>query len=150
MNPISSEMPQATIKGARLLHTMFRVSNLTLSLQFYTHMLGMTLLRKEEYPEGRFSLAFIGYGSENTNTVLELTYNWDRSSYDTGNAWGHIALEVLDVYEAVALLSTQGVTVLREAGPMAHGPADGSKRDVIAFVADPDGYRVELIEARTR
>jgi lactoylglutathione lyase len=133
-----------------LLHTMFRVTDMAQSLAFYTKTLGMTLLRSEEYPEGRFSLAFIGYGDENDQTVLELTHNWDTSSYEFGNGWGHIALAVPDVTAAVAQLRESGVKVVREAGPMTHGPADGSERDVIAFVADPDGYRIELIEARSR
>ena len=140
----------SALTGARLLHTMFRVTDLQRSLQFYTGILGLTLQRREEYPEGRYSLAFIGYGSENTHTVLELTHNWDRQHYALGDGWGHIALAVPDLHAACAQLRATGVGFLREPGPMTHGPADGSERDVIAFITDPDGYRIELIQARDR
>ncbi len=125
----------------RLLHTMLRVGNLQRSLQFYTEVLGMKLLRQEEYPDGKFTLAFVGYGDEDNNTVLELTHNWDTDSYDLGNAYGHIAIAVPDAYAACEKIKQQGGNVVREAGPMIH---DASI--VIAFVEDPDGYKIELIE----
>ena len=124
----------------RMLHTMLRVGNLQKSLQFYTEVLGMQLLRQNDYPEGRFTLAFIGYGPEDTNTVLELTHNWDTSAYELGNAYGHIALGVPDAYAACEKIKALGGKVVREAGPMKHG------KTVIAFVEDPDGYKVELIQ----
>lgn len=124
----------------RMLHTMLRVGNLEKSLQFYTEILGMQLLRKHDYPEGRFTLAFVGYGPEESNTVLELTHNWDTASYDLGTAYGHIALGVADAYAACEKIKSLGGKVVREAGPMKHGTT------VIAFVEDPDGYKVELIQ----
>lgn len=124
----------------RLLHTMLRVGNLDKSLAFYTEVLGMKLLRKEDYPEGKFTLAFVGYGDENANTVLELTQNWDTGSYDLGNGYGHIAVAVDDAAAACEEIRRRGGNVVREAGPMMHGTV------VIAFVEDPDGYKVELIE----
>ena len=124
----------------RLLHTMLRVGDLDKSLAFYTEVLGMNLLRKEDYPEGKFTLAFVGYGDEHSNSVLELTYNWDTASYDLGNAYGHIAVAVDDAGAACELIRQRGGNVVREAGPMMHGTV------VIAFVEDPDGYKVELIE----
>jgi len=122
----------------RMLHTMLRVGNLEQSLKFYTEVLGMKLLRKRDYEEGRFTLAFVGYGDEETNTVLELTHNWDTSSYDLGNAYGHIAIG--DAYKACEEIKARGGKVVREAGPMKGGVT------VIAFVEDPDGYKVELIQ----
>ncbi len=124
----------------RMLHTMLRVANLDASLQFYTEVLGMTLLRKRDYPEGRFTLAFVGYGDEEHHTVLELTHNWDTNQYDLGNAYGHIAIAVDDAYQACAEIKQRGGNVVREAGPMKGGVT------VIAFVEDPDGYKVELIQ----
>ena len=124
----------------RMLHTMLRVGNLERSLQFYTEVLGMTLLRKRDYEEGRFTLAFVGYGDEQNNTVLELTHNWDTASYDLGNAYGHIAIAVDDAYKACAEMKARGGKVVREAGPMKGGTT------VIAFVEDPDGYKIELIQ----
>ncbi len=124
----------------RLLHTMLRVGDLDRSLRFYTEVLGMQLLRRQDYPEGRFTLAFVGYGSEDQNSVLELTHNWDTASYELGNAFGHIALAVPDAAAACAEIRTRGGSVVREAGPMKHGST------VIAFVEDPDGYKIELIE----
>jgi lactoylglutathione lyase len=124
----------------RILHTMLRVSNLDQSIAFYTEILGMQLLRRQDYPEGRFTLAFVGYGSEDQEAVLELTHNWDTASYDLGNAYGHIALAVPDAAAACAAIKARGGKVVREAGPMKHG------KTVIAFVEDPDGYKVELIE----
>lgn len=124
----------------RILHTMLRVGDLDRSLSFYTEILGMRLLRRQDYPEGRFTLAFVGYGDEDANTVLELTHNWDTASYELGNAYGHIALAVPDATAACAEIKARGGKVVREAGPMKHG------NTVIAFVEDPDGYKIELIE----
>ncbi|MDH5257199.1 MAG: lactoylglutathione lyase [Gammaproteobacteria bacterium] len=123
----------------RLLHTMLRVGDLENSIKFYTEILGMTLLRSKEYPEGEFTLAFLGYGPENCNTALELTYNWQQSSYDIGTGFGHLAVEVDDVYAAAASIKQAGGKVIRDAGPMNAGTT------VIAFVEDPDGYQIELI-----
>ena len=123
----------------RLLHTMLRVGNLDRSIKFYTETLGMTLLRRKDYPEGKFTLAFIGYGDEKNNTAIELTHNWDTESYDIGNAFGHIAIEVDDVYEATAKIKSLGGEIIREAGPMNAGTT------IIAFVKDPDGYEIELL-----
>ena len=124
----------------RILHTMIRVSDLEKSLQFYTGILGMKLLRRKEYPSGRFTLAFVGYGEESDNTVLELTHNWDKSKYEPGDGFGHIAIGVEDIYSTCAIISERGGLVVREPGPMKHGST------VIAFVEDPDGYKVELIQ----
>ncbi|MGB5474751.1 MAG: lactoylglutathione lyase [Gammaproteobacteria bacterium] len=123
----------------RLLHTMLRVGNLQRSIDFYTHVLGMRLLRQKEYPDGKFTLAFVGYGDERDNTVLELTYNWDTEAYDLGEGFGHIAIEVDDVYKAVEDLQARGGKVIREAGPMNAGTT------IIAFIEDPDGYQIELL-----
>ena len=119
---------------------MIRVGNLERSLSFYTEVLGMRLLRKQDYPEGRFTLAFVGYNEESEGAVIELTHNWDTSSYEIGNGFGHIALAVEDAYAACALIKSKGGKVTREAGPMKHGTT------VIAFVEDPDGYKIELIQ----
>ena len=124
----------------RLLHTMLRVGDLNRSLAFYQEVLGMKLLRKSDYPEGKFTLAFVGYGDEIDHTVLELTHNWETSSYDLGNAYGHIAIEVEDAYAACDAARAKGGNVVREAGPMKHGTT------VIAFVEDPDGYKIEFIQ----
>ncbi|HUM99358.1 MAG: lactoylglutathione lyase [Halothiobacillus sp. 20-53-49] len=126
----------------RILHTMLRVRDLNASITFYTQVLGMKLLRQKDYPAGEFTLAFVGYGDENDHTVLELTHNWGDHSYEIGTGYGHIALEVPDVYEATAAIKAQGGKILREAGPMNAGTT------VIAFVADPDGYAIELIGAK--
>jgi lactoylglutathione lyase len=123
----------------RLLHTMLRVGNLERSIEFYTSVLGMHLLRQKDYPDGRFTLAFVGYGDEKDNTVIELTYNWDTESYNLGEGYGHIAIEVDDVYQAVDTLRERGGKVIREAGPMNAG------NTIIAFVEDPDGYAIELL-----
>tara|TARA_B100001939_G_scaffold327888_1_gene322656 strand:+ start:16067 stop:16459 length:393 start_codon:yes stop_codon:yes gene_type:complete len=125
----------------RLLHTMIRVMDLDRSLDFYCNKLGMKLLRKKDYPEGKFTLAFVGYGDEKNNTVIELTHNWDREErYDLGNGFGHIALGVKDIYKVCEELDAAGVEVTRKPGPMKHGTT------VIAFIKDPDGYMIELIE----
>ena len=123
----------------RLLHTMLRVGDLERSIEFYTQVLGMQLLRRKDYPDGKFTLAFVGYGAEADNTVIELTHNWDTGRYDLGEGYGHIAIEVDDVYQAVAELSSRGGKVIREAGPMNAGTT------IIAFIEDPDGYPIELI-----
>ncbi|MGB5297852.1 MAG: lactoylglutathione lyase [Thiogranum sp.] len=123
----------------RILHTMLRVGDLDRSIRFYTEVLGMKLLRQKDYPDGRFTLAFIGYGDESANTVIELTFNWDTDSYELGTGYGHIALEVDDVYKATEEISNRGGKVLRDAGPMNAGTT------IISFIEDPDGYPVELI-----
>ena len=124
----------------RLLHTMIRVGDLERSIQFYTDVLGMILLRRKDYPEGRFTLAFVGYGAESDHSVIELTHNWDTDHYDLGNGFGHIAISVENIYKACELIKQKGGTVTREAGHMKHGST------VIAFVKDPDGYMIELIQ----
>lgn len=126
----------------RILHTMLRTGDLQRSIDFYTQVLGMRLLRQKDYPDGEFTLAFLGYGDESDNTVIELTYNWGVDSYDMGNAYGHIAIEVDDVYQAADEIRRRGGTILREAGPMNAGTT------IIAFVEDPDGYPIELIGRR--
>jgi len=123
----------------RLLHTMLRVGNLERSIEFYTRVLGMKLLRQKDYPDGKFTLAFVGYGDESDHTVIELTHNWDTQSYDLGEGYGHIAIEVDDVYAAVEELQVRGGKVIRPAGPMNAGTT------IIAFIEDPDGYPIELI-----
>jgi len=128
----------------RLLHTMLRVGNLEASLKFYCELLGMKLLRQKDYPGGKFTLAFVGYGDESDHTVLELTYNWGTEKYDLGNAYGHIAIGVDDIYATCEQIKARGGKVVREPGPMKHGST------VIAFVEDPDGYKVELIQLSSR
>ncbi|MGE4281995.1 MAG: lactoylglutathione lyase [Magnetospirillum sp.] len=124
----------------QMLHTMIRVGDLDKSIAFYTGLLGMTLLRRTDYPDGRFTLAFVGYGDEKSNTVLELTHNWDTPSYDLGNGFGHVALGVPDIYATCEQLAQAGAKITRPPGPMKHGST------VIAFIEDPDGYKIELIE----
>lgn len=132
---------------ARFLYTMFRVRDLERSIAFYTGPLGMTLFRKETYPEGRFTLAFVGYGSEQSAAVIELTHNWDTDNdYEMGTGYGHIGIAVPDAAAACVQLAKQGVKIVREAGPMKFASPERSHPEVIAFVADPDGYRIELIE----
>ena len=128
----------------RMLHTMLRVGDLDRSIAFYTDVLGMKLLRRKEYPSGRFTLAFLGYGPESEQTVLELTHNWDTGTYELGDGYGHIALGVEDIRTTCAAISGKGGRVVREPGPMKGGST------VIAFVEDPDGYKVELIEMSSR
>lgn len=123
---------------------MIRVNNLDESIGFYCDVLGMTLLRKKEYPSGRFTLAFVGYGDESEHTVVELTYNWDTHQYDLGTAFGHLALGVEDIYKACDDLRRKGVTIVREPGPMKHGGTE------IAFIQDPNGYKIELIDLTRR
>ncbi len=126
----------------RLLHTMLRVTDLERSIKFYTQLLGMQLLRRNDYPQGRFTLAFLGYGDESSNSVLELTHNWDTDHYQLGDAYGHIAIEVEDVYQACAQIKANGGNIVREAGPMQHGTT------ILAFVKDPDGYPIELLSPK--
>ena len=126
----------------RILHTMLRVTDLERSLTFYTGVLGMKLLRRADYPEGKFTLAFVGYGDEAHGAVIELTHNWGVGKYELGNAFGHIAIEVPDACAACDTIRQRGGKVVREAGPMKHGST------VIAFVEDPDGYRIELIQKK--
>ena len=124
----------------RILHTMLRVGNLEKSLDFYCNVLGMKLLRQKDYPTGKFTLAFVGYGDESENTVIELTHNWGIDRYDIGSGYGHIALGVDNIYSTCEQIRTLGGKVTREPGPMKHGTT------VIAFVEDPDGYKIELIQ----
>jgi lactoylglutathione lyase len=126
----------------RILHTMLRVGDLKRSIEFYTDVLGMRLLRQTDYPSGRFTLAFVGYAEESEQAVLELTHNWDTPGYDLGSGYGHIAVEVDDAYKACDAVRERGGKVTREAGPMKHG------KTVIAFVEDPDGYKIEFIQKK--
>ncbi len=126
----------------RLLHTMLRVGNLNRSIAFYTEVLGMKLLRRNDYPEGKFTLAFVGYQDEKDGAVLELTYNWGVETYEVGTGYGHIAIEVDDAVEACERVRQKGGSVIREAGPMKHGTT------ILAFVADPDGYKIEFIQRK--
>ncbi len=130
----------AGTSNMRMLHTMLRVGDLERSIRFYTEVLGMQLLRRKDYPSGRFTLAFVGFGDERENTVLELTHNWDTHQYTLGDGYGHIALGLDDIHAACAAIAAKGGRVVREPGPMKHG------NTVIAFVEDPDGYKVELIQ----
>jgi len=126
----------------RILHTMLRTGNLQRSIDFYTRVLGMKLLRQKDYPQGQFTLAFLGYGDESEQSAIELTYNWGVEQYELGGGYGHIAIEVDDVYQATDRIKQQGGKILRDAGPMNAGST------IIAFVEDPDGYPIELIGAR--
>lgn len=123
----------------RILHTMLRVGNLQKSIQFYTEVLGMRVIRQKDYPDGKFTNTFIGYGDESEQAAIELTYNWDTDQYDLGNGYGHIALEVDDVYAATDEIRQRGGKIIRDAGPMNAGTT------IIAFIEDPDGYEIELI-----
>jgi lactoylglutathione lyase len=127
----------------KLLHTMIRVNDLDESIRFYCDFLGMQLLRKKDYPSGRFTLAFVGYGSEAESAVVELTYNWDTHQYDVGNAFGHLAVGVSDIYATCETLRSKGAKIVREPGPMKHGSTE------IAFVEDPNGYKIELIQMKS-
>ena len=124
----------------RILHTMLRVGNLDRALDFYTKVLGMRILRRKDYPEGRFTNVFVGYGEESADAVIELTHNWDTKAYELGTGYGHVAIEVDDAYKACEEVTKRGGKVTREAGPMKHGTT------VIAFVADPDGYKIEFVQ----
>lgn len=140
-NPQPSAATEGATDGFRMLHTMLRVRDLEKSIDFYTRHLGMKLLRKTDYEGGRFTLAFVGYGAESDSTVLELTHNWDQEEpYDLGTAYGHIAIAVPDIYKACAEMEEEGVKIPRAPGPMKHSST------VIAFIEDPDGYKIELIE----
>ena len=139
----ASEEPRMDLaeRPTRILHTMMRVMDLQRSLDFYIGALGMQLLRRQDYPTGRFTLAFLGYGTEDKTTVLELTHNWDQAEpYEQGTAWGHVAIAVGDIHAVCAELAEAGVTITRPPGPMKHSPT------VIAFIQDPDGYKIELIQ----
>lgn len=141
---LAESKTQHTKVNMRLLHTMLRVGNLEESLKFYCEVLGMKLLRRKDYPGGEFTLAFVGYGDESDNTVIELTYNWGVEKYELGNAYGHIALGVDDIYTKCEEIRNQGAKIVREPGPMKNGST------VIAFVEDPDGYKIELIQLGTQ
>lgn len=141
-------MPKNPVPN-RILYTMLRVTDLERSLKFYHDALGMRELRRETFPDGKFTLVFIGYGDADKDAVIELTYNWADATYDLGNAYGHIALEVDDIYAMEQHLIALGVKVTRAAGPMTFEPEETGLREVIAFIEDPDGYRIELIEKQT-
>lgn len=134
-------MAEPTINAA-IVHTMIRVYDLDRSIDFYTRLLGMNLLSREDYPDGKFTLAFVGYGKDRNSPTIELTHNWEHEAYDLGTGFGHIALAVPDVYAACEVLAANGAKIPRPAGPMKHGTS------VIAFVEDPDGYKIELTTAR--
>jgi lactoylglutathione lyase len=138
--PAAKTDTAAALGKARMLHTMIRVHDLEKSIKFYTELLGMQLLRRTDYPEGKFTNVFVGYGDEATHAVLELTYNWDHAPYNLGDGYGHVALGVPDVYAACDRLAKAGAKIPRPAGPMKHG------KTVIAFVEDPDGYKIELVQ----
>lgn len=140
--------PVVNSAEARILHTMLRVRNLEKSLTFYIDTLGMKELRRENYSEGQFTLSFIGYGTENSNTVIELTHNWNDQEYQYGNAFGHLAISVRGIYKVCNELAERGVKVTLPAGPMNYAADNTEVRDIIAFVEDPDGYCIELIETR--
>ena len=142
--PSSGDTTGAPLAGAQMLHTMFRVRDLDKSLDFYTGMLGMKLLRKKDYPDGEFTLAFVGYGGETDQNVIELTHNWGGDAYTHGSGYGHVAIGVDDIYGACDALEKKGVKVIRPAGPMKTDPSI-----VIAFVEDPDGYKIELISTES-
>jgi len=132
---------------SRILYTMFRVANLENSVAFYQEALGMKELRRENFTEGRFTLVFMGYGDEASEAVIELTHNWDKENYQHGTRYGHVALEVVDIHATSQQLKAAGVTVLREPGPMVYAVDETGHREIIAFIEDPDGYKIELIQA---
>ena len=138
------QQPNPNSYPTRLLHTMLRVGDLERSVAFYRDALGMQELRREDYPDGRFTLAFLGYGDETETSVLELTHNYDETAYTHGRGFGHLAVAVTDIHATCERLAALGVSIIRPPGPMVHA-ATGGQRDVIAFIEDPDGYRVELI-----
>lgn len=140
---------QAAIPS-RILYTMVRVADLDRSVAFYQHILGMQEFRREDFSEGRFTLVFMGYGDELSNTVIELTHNWDPKSYQHGTRYGHVALEVCDIYGACQRLEEQGVVVLRKPGPMSYAVDETGHRETIAFIEDPDGYKIELVQSPDR
>ena len=138
---MSADTETSLLESGRLLHTMIRVRDLDRSIDFYTRLLGMQVLRRKDYPGGNFTLAFVGYGDEADNAVIELTYNWDQKEpYELGTGFGHLAIGVPDIYAACERLEQEGVSIPRPPGPMKHGSS------VIAFIEDPDGYKIELIE----
>lgn len=134
---------------SRVLYTMIRVTDLDRSIEFYHQALGMEEMRRETFTEGRFTLVFMGYAKDPGNAMIELTYNWDDNSYQHGNAYGHLALEVDDIYAVCQRLEAMGVPVVRDAGPMTFAPDETDEKEVIAFIEDPDGYRIELLMAET-
>lgn len=140
-------MTDQTNFPTRILYTMVRVGDLERSIAFYADALGMREMRRETFPEGRFTLAFMGYGDSPSAPMVELTWNWDETSYQHGTGYGHIALEVPDIYTACERLTKLGVKVTRPAGPMKFAPSQTGKKEVIAFLEDPDGYSIELIAA---
>lgn len=142
-----STSPPASAIPARILYTMIRVGDLDRSIAFYRDALGMRELRRETFAEGRFTLVFMGFGDDAPGATIELTHNWDESSYQHGNGYGHVALEVTDIYAACDRLEKMGVKIVRAPGPMTFSVDETGEREVIAFVEDPDGYRIELIEA---
>lgn len=142
----SVETERAADMPERILYTMLRVGDLDRSIAFYRDMLGMKELRRETFPQGRFTLVFLGYGNDAAAPTIELTWNWDEDGYSHGSGFGHIALEVADVGAACARLEQAGVRILRPAGPMTFAPEETGEKEVIAFLEDPDGYRIELIE----
>jgi lactoylglutathione lyase len=139
-------MNEQTRLPTRILYTMLRVGDLDRSIAFYADALGMREMRRETFPEGRFTLVFMGYGDHPSAPTVELTWNWDETSYQHGTGYGHIALEVPDIYAACERLSKMGVKITRSAGPMKSAPSETREKEVIAFLEDPDGYSVELIE----
>jgi len=139
--PEGDGLSVSTMRPHRLLHTMLRVKNLEHSIHFYTLHMGMKLLRREDFPDHKFSLAFLGFGEEQSHSVIELTYNWSQPNYDSGSAYGHLALASQDIYQLCDLLAREGVKVARKPGPMS-----GDANELIAFIEDPDGYKIELIQ----
>lgn len=146
MNTKIGQQTANTFTNSRLLHAMLRVGDLEKSLRFYTEILGMRVFRREEYPQGKFTLVFLGYQGEEAASVLELTHNWDTDHYEIGGAYGHIAIATENIYASCEALVAAGVRVLKEPGPMMYSPSNGGEPDVIAFIEDPDGYRIELIQ----